>query len=93
MGKLTTIIVFIVSSLSFAAWADTCTADVESEGARLSGNRLYTTWHVRHNAGNERSATVSFEYKIHYLNKRGATLTDRLDRSIDDCYIRCEDED
>lgn len=76
MTKLFSTIILVIACQPLTAWAAPCIADVENEGARLSGHVFYTTWHVRHDAGRDRSATVSFEYKIHYRNQRGATLTE-----------------
>lgn len=76
MNHRIALVTFIAASLSPAAWVAPCNADVENEGARLSGHVFYTTWHVRHDAGRDRSATVTFDYKIHYRNQRGTTLTE-----------------
>lgn len=63
--------------LAASAVAEPCTVDVENEGAKLSGNRFYTTWHVRRSGGGSRIVKVYFDYRIHYRNKRGTTLTER----------------
>ena len=60
--------VLTMSLLAQGAWAGDCTADVENASAKLSGHKFYTAWKVRHNAGNDRYATVFFEYKIRYRN-------------------------
>jgi hypothetical protein len=52
-----------------------CTVEVENESAKISGNRFYTSWHVRRSGGSQ-IVKVYFEYRIQYRNKRGTTLAE-----------------
>jgi hypothetical protein len=53
-----------------------CTASVENLEKRLVGNKFFTQWRITHNAGQQTLRRIYFEYHIHYLNKRGATLVE-----------------
>ena len=75
--NLASVLSILLISISMHTYASECTADVENTGSKLVGNRFFTSWRVRHDAGKSRLATVYFEYKIHYTNKRGATLVER----------------
>ncbi len=67
----------LISGLAVVASARECTADVDLVSEKLVGKRFFTTWRVEHDAGKDRLATVYFEYKINYTNKRGANLVER----------------
>jgi hypothetical protein len=53
-----------------------CTASVENAEKRLVGNKFFTQWRVTHDAGQQTLRRIYFEYHIHYVNKRGATLVE-----------------
>lgn len=71
------VMALLVLAAPVPARADRCSADVENVGSSLVGNHFFTQWQVQHDAGSSHLATVSFRYKIHYVNKRRTTLVER----------------
>jgi hypothetical protein len=56
--------------------AQDCSANVDNIEKKLVGNKFFTQWRVTHDGGKEALRWVFFQYHIHYVNKRGATLVE-----------------
>jgi hypothetical protein len=72
-----TLCVLAFALASSNVYARPCTADIENTASKIVGDRFFTSWKIRHDAGNDRSAIVYFDYKILYVTARGDTLVER----------------
>ena len=67
MKIIYTAIILILGLSTYAGSVDAeCRGRVQLVGSRSAGSKIFTTWQVRHNAGN--IASVYFEYKITFVD-------------------------